>query len=62
MRRSLIGSVAAAFPTFAGLTDRELFGILLGLTVVYGILAFVVFRVCESKARERGLIDVVTNY
>lgn len=62
MRRSLIGSVAAAFPTFAGLTDTELFGILLGLTVVYGILAFVVFRVCESKARERGLIDVVTNY
>ncbi len=62
LRRSLVGSVAEAFPTFAGLTDIELFWILLGLTVFYGVLAFVVFRVCESKARDRGLIDVVTNY
>jgi len=62
MRRSLVGSVAEAFPTFENLTDTQLFGILLGLTVVYGILAFVVFRICEKKARDRGLIDVVTNY
>lgn len=62
LRRSLVGSVAEAFPTFAGLTDIELFWILLGLTVFYGVLAIVVFRLCESKARDRGLIDVVTNY
>lgn len=62
MRRSLIGSVAEAFPTFENLTDLQLFGILLGLTVVFGILAVVVFRICENKARDRGLIDVVTNY
>lgn len=62
LRRSLVGSVAEAFPTFVSLTDIELFWILLGLTVFYGVLAIVVFRLCESKARDRGLIDVVTNY
>lgn len=62
MRRSLVGSVAEAFPTFENLSDMQLFGILLGLTVVYGILAVVVFHICEKKARDRGLIDVVTNY
>jgi ABC-2 type transport system permease protein len=62
LRRSLIGEVAQAFPTFAGLTDTQLFAILLGQTIFYGLLAIIVFRVCESKARDRGLIDVVTNY
>ncbi len=62
LRRSLVGSVAEAFPTFANLTDIELFWILLGLTVFYGVLAIVVFHLCETKARDRGLIDVVTNY
>lgn len=62
VRRSLIGSVAQAFPTFASLSDMQLFGILLAMTVFYGILAIVVFYICEKKARDRGLIDVVTNY
>jgi ABC-2 type transport system permease protein len=62
LRRALIGSVAEAFPTLAGFNNLELFGILLGLTIAFGLLAIVVFRLCESKARDRGLIDVVTNY
>ena len=62
MRRSLIGSVAEAFPTFAQFSDGELFAILLGLTVLCGLIAVVVYWRCDHLARERGLIDVVTNY
>jgi hypothetical protein len=32
------------------------------LTLVFGLLARFVFRWCEHQARERGLIDIVTNY
>ena len=62
MRRSLIGPVAQAYPTFSQFTNAELLGILVFLTVILGLLAFLVFRICEHTARERGLIDVVTNY
>jgi ABC-2 type transport system permease protein len=62
LRRSLIGSVAEAFPTLAGFSDIQLFGILLGLTIVFGGLGSIVFRLCDHRARERGLIDWTTNY
>jgi len=32
------------------------------LTVLFGSLSFGVFSRCERYARERGLIDRVTNY
>jgi ABC-2 type transport system permease protein len=62
LRRSLVGSVAEAFPTFTNLSNGQLFGILLILTVVFGVLSVFVFRWCEHRARERGLIDMVSNY
>ncbi|HTP00536.1 MAG TPA: ABC transporter permease [Anaerolineales bacterium] len=62
MRRSLAGNVAQAFPTLAQFTDAQLMGILLGLTLIFGALSVVVFRFCDLRARERGLIDFVTNY
>jgi ABC-2 type transport system permease protein len=62
MRRSLIGSVAQAFPTLAGFTNLELLGILVGLSVVFAVASIFIFRYCEHIARERGLIDMVTNY
>jgi ABC-2 type transport system permease protein len=62
VRRALVGSVAEAFPTFAGLNNLQLLGILVGLTLVFGLIARVSFRWCEHQARERGLIDIVTNY
>ena len=62
LRRSLIGSVAGAFPTLAGFSNTDLFGILLGLTIVFGGLAYLVFRACDHRARKRGLIDWTTNY
>ncbi len=62
LRRSLVGQVAQAFPTLAGFSNLQLVGILLGLTAILSVLALVVFRWCENRAREQGLIDVVTNY
>jgi ABC-2 type transport system permease protein len=62
LRRSLVGHVAEAFPTLQGINNLEIIGILLGLTIVFGVIAFYLFRYCEHIARERGLIDMVTNY
>ncbi len=62
MRRSLSGSVAQAFPTLSHFSNLQLIGILLGLSIVFGILSVFIFRFCDYRARERGLIDFVTNY
>jgi ABC-2 type transport system permease protein len=62
LRRSLVGDVAVAFPTLSSFSNLELMGILVTLTVFFGIASIVVFRWCNHRARERGLIDMVTNY
>ncbi|OGO66511.1 MAG: hypothetical protein A2030_01410 [Chloroflexi bacterium RBG_19FT_COMBO_50_10] len=62
LRRSLVGSVAQAFPTLQGLSNLHLLGILLGLTIIFGTISIFLFRYCEQIARERGLIDRVSNY
>lgn len=62
MRRSLIGQVAEAFPTLANFSNLQLIGILVALTIVFAIAAVFCFRRCDYLARERGLIDRVTNY
>ncbi len=62
MRRSLVGNVAQAFPTLSAFSNLQLLGILLGLTVVFAFIAMVLFRWCDFRAREQGLIDRVTNY
>jgi ABC-2 type transport system permease protein len=62
IRRSLVGSVAQAFPTLAGFNNLALLGILAGLSLAFGSLAVAIFRWCEHQARERGLIDMTTNY
>lgn len=62
LRRALVGSVAEAFPTLAGLSNLQLLGIVIGLTLLFGVASYFVFRWCEKEARERGLLDIVTNY
>lgn len=62
IRRSLIGPVAEAFPTLENLSNQQLLGILLILTLVFSVSAAFLFRWCENRARERGMIDMVTNY
>jgi ABC-2 type transport system permease protein len=62
LRRSLVGHVAQAFPTLQSLSNLQLIGILIGLTIIFGVISFFIFRHCEHVAREKGLIDMVTNY
>lgn len=62
LRRSLVGQVAQAFPTLSSLSNLQILGILLGLTLVFTVCSGFIFRWCENRAREQGLIDVVTNY
>lgn len=62
LRRTLVVDVARAFPTLQAYTNLELLGILLGLTLVFSVIGIVVFHWCEQRARDRGLLDRVTNY
>ena len=62
MRRSLVGNVAQAFPTLARFSNLQLLGILVGLTIVFGVVSVYVFRLCDKRAREGGQIDRTTNY
>ena len=62
IRRALVGEVAQAFPTLAGMSNGTLLGILTGLTVIFGISSIFIFRRCDHIARERGMIDMTTNY
>ena len=62
MRRSLIGNVAQAFPTLARFSNLELLGILVGLSIIFGVASIFIFQACDRRARERGLIDRTTNY
>lgn len=62
LRRALVGSVAETFPTLASLSNYQILGILIGLTLFFGLASRFVFRWAERLAKERGLIDMVTNY
>lgn len=62
LRRSMVGSIAEAFPTFVNLSNLEIVGILVALTIIFGVVSYFVFRRCEFVAREKGMIDMVTNY
>jgi ABC-2 type transport system permease protein len=62
LRRSLVGSVAQAFPTLARVSNSQLLLILAGSILLAGVVAFFTFRYCDDQARERGYIDRTTNY
>ena len=62
IRRSLLGPATQAFPTFNAFTTPELFAILIGMTLIYGVMSVLVFKWCDHNARERGMIDRVTNW
>jgi hypothetical protein len=40
----------------------QLIDFLVGLTVLFALLSIVIFRWCNYRAHELGLIDRVTNY
>lgn len=62
LRRAVVGDVAQAFPTFTALSSNQLLLILLALSLFFGVLSVYVFRWCDYRAREQGLIDKVSNY
>lgn len=61
-RRSLVGTGAAASPSLAAFGDGSVLLILLAETIVLAVAALLVFRLADHLARERGLLDVTTNY
>ncbi len=63
VRRSLLGQAAAdAYPTFAAWSNGDLLLALAGITVVLIGLAAMTFNYFDHLARERGLIDVTSNF
>ncbi len=62
VRRSVLGDAAAAFPTFAALSDGQLLLILAAMTLILAAITTVAFRFFDRVARDRGLIDVVSNF
>ena len=62
IRRSLIGQTNEAFTTFNNFSNLALLGILVAFTLVFGLISDRVFKACEHKAREKGLIDRTSNY
>lgn len=62
IRRSLIGYSVEAFPTFNAFSNLELLGILLAFTLVFGFSSNRIFKACERRARELGIIDRTTDY
>lgn len=42
--------------------DRDLLGTLTGLTATFSVISAVSFHWFEYRARELGLIDMLTNY
>lgn len=61
LRRALLGADAAAFPTLAHFSNAQLFAILGGITLAFGLLTVVAYRFFDWLARERGMIDVTSN-
>jgi ABC-2 type transport system permease protein len=62
VRRALLGEGAAAFATFAALSDGQLLLILAAMAGALSLVAALSFRFFDRVARDRGLIDVVSNF
>jgi len=62
LRRALLGSGAVGFPTMAPYGNAQLLAILVALTCGFSVLALVAFRHFDRIAREKGLIDVQSNF
>jgi ABC-2 type transport system permease protein len=61
-RRALVGSAAAASPSMAAFPDAAVLGILAGQAIVLAVVATLGWNWAYHRARERGLLDKVTNY
>lgn len=62
VRRAMMPDNARQFPMFVELSNAQLLWILAIAAVVFTVLALLVFRRFDNEARERGNIDMVSNY
>jgi len=64
LRRAVLGATAskAISPRLSGIGDKQLLLILLGVTLLSGVISIFFFRWSEHQAREKGLIDQTTHY
>ncbi|MEL7645035.1 MAG: ABC transporter permease [Anaerolineaceae bacterium] len=62
IRRALVPEIGRAYPMYTNVSDGRLILILLGFALAYAVLAALVFKRFDTIARERGNIDMVSNY
>lgn len=62
IRRALLGPSAAVFPPFAAWSNANLFGVLILITIVIAVLTFGAYQRFDRIAREKGLLDVQSNF
>ncbi len=64
LRRAVLGSEASKriSPSLGGISDGQLLLILVGVTLLTGLVSIYFFRWSEHRAREKGLIDMTTHY
>jgi ABC-2 type transport system permease protein len=64
LRRAVLGSEISRgiSPSLAGFGDGQLLFILLGATLLSGVISVFFFRWSEHRAREKGLLDMTTHY
>jgi ABC-2 type transport system permease protein len=64
LRRAVLGSDVSKgiSPSLASFSDGQLLLILLGATAISGVLSLFFYRWSEQRAREKGLLDMTTQY
>jgi ABC-2 type transport system permease protein len=61
-RRALVPGIGHSFPMYENLSDPQLLLLLIGYSIVSVVIAFGIFKRFDHKAREEGMIDMVSNY
>lgn len=61
-RRALVPDVGHSFAMYQNLSDPQLLLLLIIYSLVSVVVAFGIFRLFDHKAREEGMIDMVSNY
>jgi len=64
LRRAVLGPAASRgiSPSLAGISDGQLLWILFAVTLVSGFVSIYLFRWSEHRAREKGLLDMTSQY
>lgn len=61
-RRAIVPEIGHSFPMYQNLSDPQLLLLLIAYSIVSVVIAFGIFRRFDHKAREEGMIDMVSNY